>query len=309
MTISLIAARSRNGAIGRNGDMPWHLPEDLKYFKRTTMGHPMIMGRKTFDSMGALPGRRSIVVTRQPDWTAPGVETASSFDHAMALVADDDVFIVGGAQIYQQALPFADQILLTEIDRDVDGDTFFPSFSAGDWRETSRDHQNGFAWVSYERTRRRATLELGERVGRRARQKIGASVAIMDGERLLMSRREDNSLWCLPGGGVDPGETFAEAAVREAYEEVGLQVQVSSLLAAYTDPDIAIRSRDGDALTQVYGVCFRASVVSGAATLSDEVTEVAWLTQEECARIPIIPLHRSLVRAAFAPASSPAEFV
>ena len=89
MTIRLIAARSRNGVIGRDGDMPWHLPEDLKYFKRTTMGHPMIMGRRTFDSMGALPGRRSIVITRQPDWHADGVEVASSLDHALALVGDD----------------------------------------------------------------------------------------------------------------------------------------------------------------------------------------------------------------------------
>lgn len=309
MTISIIAARSRNGVIGRDGGMPWHLPEDLKFFKRTTMGHPMIMGRKTFDSVGALPGRRSIVITRQADWTADGVETASSLDHALAMVGDEDVFVVGGAQIYQQALRFADRILLTEIDREVDGDTFFPALDAHDWRETARDPRDGFAFVTYERAVGRATLELGDRIGRRAGRKLGASTAITRDGRLLVTRREDNSLWCLPGGGIDAGETFAEAAVREAREETGVDVEVTSVLAVYTDPDIAIRSRDGSKLTQVYGVCFRARLVSGEAGLSDEVTEVRWVDAEEASRMPFIPLHRPLVRAAFAPDDTPTLFV
>lgn len=309
MTISLIAAVSCNGVIGRDGDMPWHLPEDLKYFKRTTMSHPMIMGRKTFDSMGALPGRRSIVITRQHDWSAASVETATSFDHALALVGDDDVFVVGGAQIYQQALPFADRILLTEIDQEVDGDTWFPQLAAADWREVSRDQQDGFAWVTYERTVPRATLVLGQRVGRDARQKFGATVAVLQDRRLLVTRREDNSLWCLPGGGIEPGETFAEAAVREAYEEVGIEVSVDSVLAIYTNPDVAIRGRDGASLTQVYGVCLRGHRVSGEPTLSDEVTEVRWVTADEATRMPFIPLHRPLVRAAFGPPDAPTTFV
>lgn len=309
MTIRLIAARSRNGVIGRDGDMPWHLPEDLKYFKRTTMGHPMIMGRRTFDSMGALPGRRSIVITRQPDWRAYGVEVASSLDHALALVGDDDVFVVGGAQIYAQALPFADEILLTEIDREVEGDTFFPELAADRWLESSRDQQSGFAWVTYERAVPRATLVLGDRVGRQAGQKIGSSVAVLHDGRLLVTRREDNSLWCLPGGGIDPGETFAEAAAREALEETGIQVEVESVLAVYTDPDVVVRSRDGAKLTQTYGVCFRARLISGTPGLSDEVTEVAWVDADEASRLPFIPLHRKLVRAAFDPADAPTLFV
>lgn len=308
MTISLIAARSRNGVIGRDGDMPWHLPEDLKFFKRTTMGHPMIMGRRTYDSMGALPGRRSIVVTRQHDWSADGVETACSLDHALALVGDDDVFVVGGAQIYTQALPFADRILLTEIDREVDGDTFFPDLDPAAWQETARDPQDGFAWVTYERAVPRAVLVFGDRLGRQARQKIGASVAVLHEGRLLVSRREDNSLWCLPGGGVEPGETFAEAAVREAREEVGVEVEPLSVLAAYTDPDMVVRGRDGHTLTQIYGVCLRARWVSGEPGLSDEVTEVRWVTADEATRLPFIPLHRPLVRSAF-DQESPTRFV
>ncbi|GAB3585390.1 dihydrofolate reductase [Calidifontibacter terrae] len=308
MTISLIAARSRNGVIGREGGMPWHLPADLKFFKRTTMGHPMIMGRKTYDSVGALPGRRSIVITRQPQWSAEGVEVASSLDHALALVGDDDVFVVGGAEIYQQALRFADQILLTEIDREVEGDTFFPELAPQEWRESSRDPRDGFAWITYIRAVPRATLVLGDRVGREARQKIGASVAVLRDGLLLVTRREDNSLWCMPGGGIDPGETFAEAAVREAREEVGLEVEVRSVLAVYTDPDVAVRGRDGVTLTQTYGVCFRATAATGEAGLSDEVTEVRWVSALEAATLPFIPLHRNLVRAAFEE-DSPTRFV
>ncbi|NHN56134.1 NUDIX domain-containing protein [Calidifontibacter sp. DB0510] len=306
--VSLIAARSRGGVIGRDGGMPWHLPADLKYFKRTTMGHPMIMGRRTFESMGVLPGRRSIVVTRQPDWSADGVEVAHSLDHALALTGDESVFIVGGAQIYEQALPFADRILLTEIDIDVDGDTFFPAFDPQRWREVSREPQDGFAWVVYERQPPRTTLYAGPRVGREARQKIGASVAVRDADRLLLTRRQDNALWCLPGGGIDPGETFAEAAVREAREETGLAVEVESVLAVYTDPDKIAVYPDGHS-SQTYGVCFRAHVVGGEAGRSDEVTEVAWLTADEASRVPIIPLHRPLVHAAFESPSAPTLFV
>ena len=309
MTISFHLARADNGVIGRDGTLPWHRPADLRRFKAQTLGRAMIMGRKTFDAMGVLPGRRSIVVTRQAGWSGEGVETASSLDHALAMVGDDDVFIVGGAQIYEQALPFADRILLTEIDVEVDGDTYFPTLTSDQWRETSCDPQDGFAWVTYERAVPRATLVLGDRVGRGARAKIGASVAVIQDGRLLVTRREDNSLWCLPGGGIDPGETFAEAAIREAYEETGIQVEVESLIGVYTDPDIVIRSRGGSAHTQIYGVCFRARLVSGTPGLSEEVTEVAWVDVDEASRLPFIPLHRRLVKAAFGSPDAPPIFV
>ena len=128
----IIAAMARNGVIGRNNKMPWHIPEELRFFKQTTMGHPMIMGRKTFDSLGApLPGRRHLVLSRRADYAPDGAETVASLDKAFALCAGaEKVFIIGGAQIFHLALPLVDTLLLTLLDREVDGDVFFPRFSA-----------------------------------------------------------------------------------------------------------------------------------------------------------------------------------
>lgn len=150
--VTMIVAVARNGVIGDGETMPWHLSEDLKFFKRTTMGHPMVMGRRTFDSMGALPGRRSIVVTRQQDWTAPGVEVAHSLPDALALAAgDEQVFVVGGGEIYRQAMPYAVRLLVTEVDQSPEGSVTFPAIDPQEWVETARDPQPGFAWVTYER--------------------------------------------------------------------------------------------------------------------------------------------------------------
>jgi len=162
MTITVLAAVGANLAIGRDGNMPWHLPEDLAHFKATTMGHVMVMGRKTYDSIGrALPGRRTIVITRQAGWYAPSVEVAHSLPEALALAGPADVFVVGGSNVYQQAMPFADQMLLTEIQQSPEGDAFFPSFSTDDWRETAREGHDGFAFVTYERTLRSQSARTG----------------------------------------------------------------------------------------------------------------------------------------------------
>ena len=128
MRISLIVAMAANRVIGRTGQLPWHLPGDLARFKRITMGYPLIMGRKTFESIGrALPGRRTIVLSRQADYRAAGCRVVNGLDEALKLVWDDDeVFICGGEQIYRQALPLAQRIYLTELDRAVAGDSFFP---------------------------------------------------------------------------------------------------------------------------------------------------------------------------------------
>ena len=157
--IALIAAVARNGAIGKDNALLWHLPEDLKFFKRTTLGCPVIMGRKTYDSIGRpLPGRRNIVITRQADWSASGVDTASSLTEALSLVADaPKVFIIGGAQIYAQALPLVQDIVLTEVDADYDADAFFPAWDRSAFEETSRErHQTdtglAYAFVTYQRT-------------------------------------------------------------------------------------------------------------------------------------------------------------
>lgn len=152
--VTLLAAIGRNLVIGRDGDMPWHLPEDLRHFKATTMGHPMVMGRKTFDSIGrALPGRRTIVVTRQRDWHHADVETAHSLADALALAGPtDEVFVVGGGQLYAEAMPFAQRMILSEVPDAPEGDTFFPEWVAQDWREVGRAHHEGFDIATYERS-------------------------------------------------------------------------------------------------------------------------------------------------------------
>jgi dihydrofolate reductase len=156
MTITVLAAVGANLAIGRDGDMPWHLPQDLAHFKAVTMGHPLVMGRKTYDSIGrALPGRRTIVITRQQGWHAPSVEVAHSLPEALALAGPADVFVVGGSDVYRQALPFADQMLLTEVEQSPQADVFFPAVDPADWHEASREPHEGFAFVTYLRRRPR----------------------------------------------------------------------------------------------------------------------------------------------------------
>ncbi len=146
-TLSLIAAVARNGAIGKDNALLWRLPEDLQFFKRTTLGCPVIMGRKTYDSIGRpLPGRRNIVVTRNPQWQAAGVDAVNSLDAALALVADaPKVFVIGGAQLYAQALPLAHELVLTEVDANFEGDTFFPAWPKDAFTEVSRDAHHAAA--------------------------------------------------------------------------------------------------------------------------------------------------------------------
>ena len=143
MKIGLIWAQARNRVIGKNGVMPWHLPEDLAHFKRVTLNHPVIMGRKTWDSIPPrfrpLPGRTNIVVTRQPDWNENGAQRTSSLREALQLCENSaQVWVIGGAQIYAQALPLADELVVTEIDAAFDGDAHAPAIGP-DWREVARE--------------------------------------------------------------------------------------------------------------------------------------------------------------------------
>jgi dihydrofolate reductase len=161
MKLHLIFARAANGVIGKAGTMPWHLPEDLAHFKRTTLGCPVIMGRKTWDSLPArfrpLPGRLNVVITRQRDWQATGAAVTHSLPAALALCADAaDVWIIGGAEIYAQALPLASSAVVTEIEASYDGDAFAPQFGA-QWKETFREsHVSStglkFSFVTYVNT-------------------------------------------------------------------------------------------------------------------------------------------------------------
>lgn len=139
--LSIIAAMARNRVIGRGNRLPWRLPADLAHFKVVTMGKPMIMGRKTWESLpGLLPGRRHIVVTRNPDYTAPGATVVHSLQEAIAAAGGvPEVMVVGGANLYAQALPLAGRLYLTEIEADVEGDVWFPDFDRSAWRELARE--------------------------------------------------------------------------------------------------------------------------------------------------------------------------
>jgi dihydrofolate reductase len=171
MPVTLIVARAHQGVIGCNNALPWHLPEDLRHFKLTTLGHAVVMGRKTFDAINrALPGRRILVVTRNPHWQHPSCERASSLDEALHMAARNmqghldphaEVFVAGGAQVYAQALAHADRVIVTEIDLDVpDGDARFADLDPAEWIADSRRDETSLCGLRYAivdwRRRRRA---------------------------------------------------------------------------------------------------------------------------------------------------------
>lgn len=161
--ISIIVAAASNRAIGKDNQLYWHLPNDLRFFKKTTSGHPVIMGRKTYESVGSpLPNRRNILVTRQTGYQADRVETAYSLEEAISLAAGDaaEIFIVGGAEIYRQALPLTHRIYLTRVHAAIPGDTFFPDFDETEWELASREdhpadekHAYDYSFLVYDRIR------------------------------------------------------------------------------------------------------------------------------------------------------------
>ena len=144
MTISLVVAASKNNVIGRDGGLPWHLPDDLRHFKQLTTGKPVIMGRKTFESIGRpLPDRRNIVMTRDENYAAEGCDVVTSVDEALDLVADaDEMMVIGGGQVYREFLPRADRIFLTRVQADVDGDVRFPELDETAWRLGSSENHD-----------------------------------------------------------------------------------------------------------------------------------------------------------------------
>jgi dihydrofolate reductase len=156
--VTLVAARAENGVIGRDGALPWHIPDDLKRLKALTMGTPMVMGRKTFESLpGLLPGRRHIVVTRSREWAAEGAEVVHDMDEALRLADAPRISVLGGADIFRLFEPVADRVELTEVHADIDGDTILPPFDPAVWREVARethaarDGRPAFSFVTLER--------------------------------------------------------------------------------------------------------------------------------------------------------------
>lgn len=160
--LSIIVAMARNRVIGAAGAIPWRLPNELRLFKKVTMGHHIVMGRKTYESIGRLlPGRTTVIVTRQTGYRVPGALIAHSLDAAIAACqGDDEVFVIGGGELYRAALPLADRIYLTTIDAEPAGDTYMPEFDPADWRESSAEcfrpndqHRYGYRYSVYDRVR------------------------------------------------------------------------------------------------------------------------------------------------------------
>lgn len=172
--LALIVAKAANDVIGRGNALPWYLPNDLKYFKQVTMGKTVIMGRRTWESLKRpLPGRENVVVTRQPDYEADGARVVTSLEEALILAehvaficGQDEVVVIGGEQIYQQALPYMDRIYLTEVHADIEGDTHFPALDGSQWREAVREDFSAegpnpydYSFVVYDRTSGKVVMD------------------------------------------------------------------------------------------------------------------------------------------------------
>lgn len=157
MRLSIIVAVAENNVIGRGNTLPWHVPEDLKSFKKITMGKPIVMGRKTYESIGRpLPGRTNIVITRNPEWQAEGVSTVASLAEALALAEQrcvidgmDELFVIGGEQIYRLAMASAQRIYMTRVHTNVEGDAYFPELSASEWQQVANQPASEAAEVDY----------------------------------------------------------------------------------------------------------------------------------------------------------------
>lgn len=167
VALAVIVAAAENGVIGRNNGLPWHLPEDLRYFKRVTMGKPIVMGRKTYESIGRpLPGRTNIVITRQADYAAEGVRVVGSLDDALVLASDialidgsTELMVIGGAEIYRSAIPKAERLYLTQVHAQIAGDAYLPDVDWSAWREVSRErwpaseaNPHDYSFVVFERS-------------------------------------------------------------------------------------------------------------------------------------------------------------
>ena len=213
MRVAIVAAVARGGVIGRDGGLPWQLPEDLARFRELTTGHAVVMGRRTWDSLPErfrpLPGRRNVVVTRYPSWHEDGAERASSLEDALSLLAADErVFVIGGGALFAEALPLADELHLTEIDLDVDGDTFFPEWDRDAFEEISREPcvaDDGTPYAFVTRARR-------DPVARRQLSALAEVTTALEGASI--------PYWLFGGWAVD----FHSGAITRTHDDVDLAV-------------------------------------------------------------------------------------
>lgn len=272
--VVMVAAYADNRIIGDDGRIPWRIPEDFAHFKATTLGHTLVMGRATFDSIGRpLPGRTTIVVTRNPDWTADGVLMAHSLDEALALAAQQsgDTIIAGGTQIYEQAMPLATHQVLTEVHQSPTGDATYPTFKLDEWHEVRREQRPdlGLDWVWWERIDPAKTF-------------VVAAVAFVRDGHVLTVRKQGTERFMLPGGKLEPGESARDAAIRESIEEIGVTPDDVRLLGSFT----AEAANEPGHL--VASTVFTASLTSEPVA-AGEIDEVRWVGLDE-ARDDLAPL-------------------
>ncbi|MDT0201767.1 dihydrofolate reductase [Nocardioides sp. AE5] len=281
MSVVMVAAYARNRVIGNRGDIPWHVPEDFAHFKRVTLGHTLVMGRATWDSIGRpLPGRTTVVVTRDRTWHAgeyaDQVHVAHSVQAAIDLAAtlSGDTVIAGGSQVYAQAMPLADRQVLTEIDLEPPGDAHYPPLPEGEWAEVSREEHDGYAFVEWARIAPPPTIE------------VAAVALVRDGE-VLTVRKRGTDRFMLVGGKLEPGESGEDAARRESAEEVllrplGLEPLGEFTALAANEPGHLVRS-------QVFvGAC------GGVPEVAAEIAELRWMGFDE-AHDDLAPLLESLL--------------
>jgi dihydrofolate reductase len=155
MSLTLIVAKAANGCIGKDGQLPWSIPEDLKHFRECTIGKTVLMGRKTWESLPAkyrpLPGRKNVIVSRDPSFTAIGGEVFHDLSQALSALAKEDVYVIGGSELFKQCLPLADTMELTQIHAAYEGDTFFPEINLGDWHIAKQEDHDQFSFITYKR--------------------------------------------------------------------------------------------------------------------------------------------------------------
>ncbi|NYG57309.1 dihydrofolate reductase/8-oxo-dGTP pyrophosphatase MutT (NUDIX family) [Nocardioides daedukensis] len=290
--IVMVAAFARNRVIGNKGEIPWHIPEDFAHFKRTTLGHTLVMGRATWDSIGRpLPGRTTIVVTRDRSWSTPwtpGTSTESGLSRSeerandrlddgaqphvyiahsvqaaidLAATLPGDTMIAGGTQVYEQAMALATHQVLTEVDLEPEGDAHYPYLPDQEWAEISREVHDGYAFVEWERVAPAPTID------------VSAVALVRDGS-VLTVRKRGTDRFMLVGGKPDPGESAAAAGRREFAEEVSLSLTSHEPLGSFT----ALAANEP-------GHLVRSEVFLGHATgepeVAAEIEELRWTSLDE----------------------------
>lgn len=269
--IVMVAAYADNRVIGNRGEIPWHISEDFKHFKQVTLGHTLVMGRATYESIGRpLPGRATVVVTRDPSWSAgeyvDRVRVAHSLEAALELAAGEqgDTIIAGGTQVYEQAMPLATHQVLTEVHLCPAGDAHYPAFAQGQWVETAREKGPGLDWVWWERVTPPPTLEV-------------AAVAFVRDRQVLTVRKRGTSRFMLVGGKLDPGEPALDAALREAQEEVGLRPESLEPLGSF----VALAANEPGHLVRCEAFLASGTTEGVEPLAAAEIEELRWIGLDE----------------------------